>query len=479
MHRISPRILLTAVLFVLWTIRPLIARDLPVPQTTLAGAWEGILTAGQTSLRAVFHFTEREGGGYQATFDSPDQGAFGIPTDTVIVQGNTIQVLLKAIAGRYIGTREAGADSIAGAWNQGGQSFPLVLRPRIQPPEPPKRPQEPKPPFPYREEEVSFANPKAGILLAGTFTVPSGKGPFPAVVLISGSGPQDRDETVFGHRPFLVLSDDLTRRGFAVLRYDDRGVGQSSGIFDKATSRDFADDAAAAVDFLKTRKEVRKKKIGLIGHSEGGLIATMLAAESKDIALVVLMAGPGVPGDELLHRQSALIALAAGATGEEVRKEETRRRALFEVLKSVQDSAAVEERMRAILAAEMDSALIQDSQAAEATINRPVRMMNTLWFKYFLTYDPRPDLKKVRCPVLALVGEKDLQVCPRQNLPEIEAALRAGRNRDFTVRELPGLNHLFQTSETGVPADYGKIEETISPAALRLIGDWMEQKSRR
>ncbi len=443
----------------------------------LASAWQGTLTVGSTSLRMVFHFTDQPQGGYKATFDSPDQGAFGIPTDTVIVQ-DTIQVLMKAIAGGFKGTRVAGADSIVGTWGQGGREFPLVLRLSRVEPEKPKRPQEPKAPYPYKEEEVTFTNTNAGVTLAGTLTTPLQGGPFAAAVLISGSGPQDRDEPVFGHKPFLVLADYLTRAGIAVLRYDDRGVGKSTGNFGSGTTRDFADDAKAAVAFLKTRKDVRAKNIGIIGHSEGGVIAPLIASESKDVSFIVMMAGTGVPGEEIIQKQTELITGAMGASKEDIRKSTELQKKLFAVVKAEKDSATADALLRPLVLASLDSATSSNPQTVEAAVNGQTRRINTPWFRYFLTYDPRPALKKVRCPVLAIGGEKDLQVWPKQNLPEIESALRFGKNKFFTVKELPGLNHIFQTASTGVPTEYAKIEETISPTALKVIGDWILEKSR-
>jgi len=472
------KVLLTIVLIHCATVYTKAQANQSIQERALAGAWQGTLAVGGASLRIVFHFVAAPQGGYKATFDSPDQGAFGISTDTVIVQDTTIRVLIKAIAGEFKGTRSANADSISGTWSQGGVQLPLVVRSTSSVQEAPKRPQEPKKPYPYIELEVTFHNLKAGVTLAGTLTFPSQGGPFPAVILITGSGPQDRDESVFGHKPFLVFSDYLTRRGIAVLRYDDRGTGKSTGSFKSGTSRDFADDAGAAVAFLKTRKEVRSGKIGIVGHSEGGIIAPLLAAESKDVAFIVMMAGTGVPGDEIIYKQAVLIALAAGATEEQVKQQQSQRKKFFAVLKSGKDTTATAAELRRLMKAEMDSTMQSNPQAAEAAIDAQIGQLNSLWFRHFLIYDPRPALMKVRCPVLAINGEKDLQVSPKQNLPEIEAALRAGKNKDFTVQEIPGLNHLFQTASTGAPSEYGKIEETISPTALKMIADWILERSR-
>jgi len=449
-----------------------------IQEKNFTGTWQGTLSVGNISLRLVFHFTAKPQGGYKATLDSPDQGAFGIPTDTVIVQDSKIQVVMKAIAGAFKGTRPVGSDSIVGTWSQAGRDFPLVLKWSEKESEKPKRPQEPKKPYPYKEEEVTFANAKAGILLAGTLTTPHQGGPFPAMVLISGSGPQDRDETVFGHKPFLVLADYLTRAGIAVLRYDDRGVGKSTGNFDSATTRDFAEDVKAGITFLKTRKDIRANCIGLIGHSEGAIIAPLVASESKDVALIVLLAGTGVPGEELISRQAELILSSMGVSQEDIKKNLELQRKIFAVVKSEKDTAVAGELLKSLVKASLDSATLSSAEATESAVQAQIKQINTPWFRYFLTYDPRPTLRKVRCPVLAIGGEKDLQVDPKQNLPEIESALRQGGNKDFTVKELPGLNHLFQTASTGAPIEYGKIEETLSPIALKLIADWILEKVR-
>lgn len=448
------------------------------PERLLTGSWQGTLSVPGGSLRVVFNFKERAEGGYSATLDSPDQGAFGIAADSVLVKDTLIHVSIQSIAGVFNGSHFAAADSITGIWSQGGMQFPLVLKYSGKETERPKRPQEPKKPYPYKDEEVSFSNPEAGITLAGTLTVPPSNRPFPAVVLITGSGPQDRDEALLGHKPFLVLSDYLTRQGIAVLRYDDRGIGKSTGKFGGATSVDFASDARAAVAYLKSRKEVQAEKIGLIGHSEGGIIAPMVAAESNDVAFVVMMAGTGVPGDQLILKQAVLIAEGMGKSEKEVQQQQELNRKIYDLVESGKDSATVAAELRTLLLSVADSTARKDTQLTNATINAQIAQVTSPWFRYFLTYDPRPALKKVRCPVLAINGEKDLQVPPKQNLPEIEAALRDGGNKDFTVRELPGLNHLFQAATKGTPDEYAKIEETISSSALKLMGDWILEKCR-
>jgi hypothetical protein len=326
-----------------------------------------------------------------------------------------------------------------------------------------RRPQNPKQPYPYREEEVQFENKAAGISLAATFTIPQGRGPFPAVFLITGSGPQDRDEAILGHRPFLVLADYLTRKGIAVLRADDRGFGKSSGNFATATTADFATDAEAAVAYLKTRSEVNPRQIGLVGHSEGGIIAPMVAARNPDVAFIVMMAGSGVPGDEILVSQTLLLTEVSGKSHEEAEKNAADEREILALVKQEKDSAILEKEVREKLAGKIP----------EAQLGIQLKAVSSPWFRYFIDYDPAVALRKVTCPVLAINGEKDLQIPPKQNLPVIRRALEAGGNKNFEVDELPGLNHLFQTAKTGAIGEYAEIEETISPAALEKIASWI------
>jgi pimeloyl-ACP methyl ester carboxylesterase len=380
---------------------------------------------------------------------------------------------MKQLAVVFDGTLNKEGTEIKGDFKQGPASFPLTLK-RSTTPIVMRRPQEPKKPYPYDEEEVSYENKRDGVKLAGTLTLPRGKAPFPAVLLITGSGPQDRNESLLGHKPFLVLADHLTRAGVAVLRVDDRGVGGSTGSINRSTSENFAADALAGVEFLKSRKELDPKQIGLIGHSEGGLIAPMAAAQSADVAFIVLMAGTGLTGEEILYLQAALIAKAGGATDAAVAQNRAVQEAMFKVLKEEKDNAAAEKRMLDDFAKRREAASeAEKKDFNEQAFQAQVRQVATPWFRYFLTFDPRPALRKVKCPVLAVNGEKDLQVPPDENLKEIEAALKAAGNRDVTIAKLSGLNHLFQTCKTGAPSEYAQIEETTSPVALKTISDWI------
>ncbi len=456
----------------------------PSPNTAaqaqgLEGIWQGTLDTGGAKLRLVVHVVKQPDGSFAATLDSPDQGAAGIPLDSVTLTGAAVRFELKAAGGVFEGTINKEATAIDGRWSQGPGSFPLVLNRVEKAPSAPSRPQTPKGPFPYDAEEVSYENKSAGVRLAGTLTLPRAKGPHPAVLLISGSGQQDRDETINGHKPFHVLADYLTRRGVAVLRVDDRGVGGSSAgpSLEKATSEDFAGDVSAGVAYLKSRKDIDPKQIGLVGHSEGGMIAPMVASRSADVAFIVLMAGPGVNAEEAFAAQVSALARANGAGDEAVAWRLKLLREIFNVMKEERDDAAALQKAherRAKLLAELSADERKRSGLADDEMEGIVRIMLTPWFRFFTAYDPRATLKKVRVPVLAVTGERDLQVVPaKQHLAAIAEALKGGGNKDYTVKELPKLNHLFQTSETGSPAEYGRLEETISPAALELIGDWI------
>jgi pimeloyl-ACP methyl ester carboxylesterase len=283
------------------------------------------------------------------------------------------------------------------------------------------------------------------------------------VLLISGSGPNDRDETVFGHKPFLVLSDYLTRRGIVVLRADKRGIGKSTGDLAKATTADFASDAEAGAAYLRSRPEADPRRIGLIGHSEGGTIAPMVAAGDPDVRFIVLMAGPGVPGDQLIVEQKRLIEEAMGVTKEQAAQDAVRQRELYTLVETEKDDAVLEKELRAK----------QAGQVPEAMMDASIQQLMSPWWRYTLTYDPATALRKVTCPVLVLIGEKDLQVPPALDLPAIKKALEEGGNKHFEIDELPGLNHLFQTAKTGSPTEYAVSEETISPPVLDKIASWI------
>ena len=363
---------------------------------------------------------------------------------------------------------------IEGTFTQGA-SLPLTFK-RVEKIDALNRPQTPKPPFFYESLDVSYENKAGGVTLAGTLTLPRGAGPFPAAVMITGSGPQDRDETILGHKPFLVIADYLTRRGIAVLRVDDRGVGGSAGDSVRATIGDMAGDVLAGVEFLKGRKDIDVKHIGLIGHSEGGLIAPLAASRSSDVAFVVMLAGPGVPLEQVLYKQGELIRRAAGANDGAVALGRSIQEMMIGVLKSEPDEKRATEKIRAGWAkikAAAPEAEREQLNAADATLAAQIAQFNAPEFRSMLSYDPAETLRKLKIPVLALNGSRDLQVPPQQNLPPIVAALSEGGDPDFAAVELPGLNHLFQKCKLCTVAEYATIPETFSPAALEVLGEWL------
>lgn len=456
--------------------------DLPTAESAgrspTEGIWQGALKISGLELRVLFRIKKNPEGALSATLDSPDQGIKGIPVDEVELSGRNLSLNVKLLQAVFKGRLDQEGVSIDGLWKQSGVSLPLVLK-RIEKAPVVRRPQNPKRPFPYDEQKVVVDNTAARIRLAGTLTLPRTAGPRPAVLLISGSGPQDRDQTMLGHRPFLVLADYLTRRGVAVLRVDDREVGSSTGKFSEATTMDFVGDALAGVEYLKSHSRINSKQIGLIGHSEGGLVAALAAARSPEVAFIVMMAGPGLTAEEIALSQNAMTLKATGAPERVVALlKETVRRDLA-VVKQESNSVTAEKRLRENLAwQQREKAKLSRSEqewldSLGDTSEAEITMLLSPWFREVLTLDPRTVLRKIECPVLAMVGELDQQLAPEPNLRAIEEALQAGGNRGYEVRNLPGLNHLFQTATTGALSEYTKIEETISPVALEMIAEWI------
>lgn len=440
------------------------------------GIWQGKLQIQTTELTIIFHIN-KEKDEYLVTLDSPDQGVRGIPASEVKIEGDNFRFDVESIMGHYIGNFDNENNQLNGTWNQMTLSLPLILS-KTDVIKKPKRPQTPQPPFPYKEEEVSYENNDSEIILAGTLTIPEGTSPFPAVILITGSGQQDRDETIFEHKPFFVISDYLTRRGVAVLRVDDRGVGGSTGDFSKSTTEDFASDVLAGINYLISREEIDKNKIGLIGHSEGGIISILAAEQSEDISFIVMLAGPVLTGEEILLLQTELISVASGIPPNIIEKVKTLNKQLYSDIKNSGDMVVAERRIRESIIRFRDD-LTEDEKNipmfSEEYLTSQIKILLSPWFRFFLTYDPRPALENISVPILALFGEKDLQVPPKENIAELEKIFQADPVRKYKIVELEGLNHLFQKSKTGSPNEYGLIEETFSPAALKIIGDWIEE----
>jgi len=432
------------------------------------GFWSGKLDISATKLEVIFETWSDESGKPVAVMDVPMQGAKDIQCHVIKAESDSLIINVPGIRGSFNGAF-INDTTLQGEWKQSGMTFPLTLtKTRIVAEI--KRPQTPQKPFPYNAEEVVYENKEAGIRLAGTLTFPQEGEKFPAVILITGSGPQDRDETLYEHKPFLVIADFLTRNGFAVLRVDDRGVGGSGGKTSDATSEDFAGDVLAGIEFLKTRKEINPAKIGLVGHSEGGLIAPMVATKSTDVTFIVLLAGPGMIGEQILYEQGKLINKAAGLTDEQAQQNQKMQEAIFNIIKTETDSTKRMDRLQRTMT-NGQYFMLNDEQ--KAAVDNQVKTVDNKWFNFFLQYDPYPALVKLKCPVLALNGEKDLQVPAKPNLAAIEKALTEGGNKNFKTVEIKGLNHLFQACETGAIAEYAQIEETISPTVLEILRDWI------
>lgn len=438
----------------------------------LEGIWVGSLRIPNAAeLRMGITISNNVDGTLSAALRIIDQNTGDIPCDVVKYEKDNILFKINHLGIEIEGTTDLENDTIESEFRQRGGKFLLHLK-RVDKMPVLNRPQEPKRPFPYNEEEVEYENKKVGIKLAATLTFPKSDSPLPAVILITGSGQQDRNEEGFGHKPFLVLADYLTRQGIAVLRADDRGIGGSTGNFDQSTSGDFTDDAIAGVEYLKSRKEINPKQIGLIGHSEGGMIAQIAAYRSSDVAFIVMMAGPGIGFDEMVIFQVLEQLRLEGTSEEDIALQRLWRRSLYSLFKQNLDSTAIANKMR-----ELHTGLSEEDQKRlnwpKGRLEFEIKRSLSPWWHFALAHDPSATLMRVKCPVLAINGDKDKQNPSKRNLPAIEMALKSGGNKNFLVKELPGLNHLFQTAETGSEYEYGRIEETISPDALNLIASWI------
>jgi len=476
-----------------WTQR---GQELPLTFRKVAGQavppaadeiWAGTLDAVIQKLPLRFRVGKGTDGKEDVRMDSLGQKAGGFRAVRTVA-GDAWTIKVAAVKGEFAG--KLGPDGkLTGSWKQGGATLPLVLdkvtvATAAATISEKRRPQTPKPPFPYDTREAAFRNINDGVELAGTLTLPRGPGPWPAVVLVSGSGQQDRDETLMDHKPFLVLADALSRVGIAVLRYDDRGVGGSTGDPTKGTSVDFARDAEAGIDWLQKQPGIDPARIGIVGHSEGGLIAALLAERRTDLAGIVMLAGTGVDGGRILVSQGELVLKSEGlGDADQIRRSRIMQEAMIDAVRGSDEStdpaalaAKAGTRIRSDLADEIEKADDAAKAQLDAAVADGLRRLSAPWFRFFIGHDPATALAKVTCPVLAVIGEKDVQVDPGLNLPAIRQALAAGGNADATVEELPGLNHLFQTCTTGAVSEYDRIEETFAPVALGTVRDWLVKR---
>jgi uncharacterized protein len=429
--------------------------------------WSGQLDVGNNHiLTLVFKFWI-ENDTVKASMDSPNQGAMGIKADSVRIKDKSVFLSINKLKIIFTGSFNETDSSINGTFSQGNFNKEMTLKAFKL-----NRPQEPKKPYPYKEIAVKINN--ADVTLAGTITMPEGTGPFPAVVLISGSGPEDRNEELFNHKPFLIIADYLTRNGFAVLRSDDRGTAQSTGNYKTATMNDFASDAYTAFSFLKSFPGVNPAKVGLIGHSEGGMIVPLLASQHPEIAFIVMMAGPGVRGDQLLLLQAELIYRQSKVPEDAILFDKETKQKAFAVIIAEKDTAKIRAKIRKIYL-NADEEKMQKLGINKSQIELIVKQFTSNELMSIIRYDPCPELKKVKCPVLAINGDKDLQVPSKQNLKAIQTCLTEGGNTNVTIKELYYLNHMFQSATTGAISEYYEIEETVSPIALETMGDWLKE----
>jgi len=440
----------------------------------ISGSWTGIINVQGSKLPLIFHFTKVDQG-YTATMDSPNQGAKVIALNDVSFTNNTLSLAFSAAAIKYTG-KWTNENEIVGTFEQGTFSTPLSLTKGVVET---KRSQEPAEPYPYYTENVQFFNKKENFSLAGTLSLPKKEGKFPAVILISGSGQQNRNSEILGHKSFLIISDYLTRNGIAVLRYDDRGVGESKGDPSLSTSADFAEDARAAIEYLRTRKEIKTKKIGIIGHSEGGMIAPMIAANDKNIAFLVLLAGPGVSGDALLIEQNYEIGKLAGMSEESLESSKLTNQTIYDILKLNEDLASVKTKLTAYFQSNVEKipeAERPSKEEIDKTLKDEVNGIATPWLRYFISYNPKENLQKVKSPVLVLNGEKDIQVPAKSNTAGISEALKSGGNNKVTLQIFPNHNHLFQHCTTCKVEEYSLLDETFSPEVLKTMSDWIQKQ---
>lgn len=427
--------------------------------------WQGKLQVSPTmNLTLILHITDKVEE-LSATLDSPDQGAFGIPASKVSASMQQITIDFAAIGATYTATLKE--QQLSGTFTQGGRPLPLTLTQlsQVQVAEQAKakqRPQEPHPPYPYIEEQVTYPHYDGTFEFAGSLTKPKGKGPFAAAILITGSGPQDRDESIAGHKPFKVLADYLSREGYAVLRTDDRGTGNSDGSFDGSTINVFASDVQAAFEYLQSRKDIDHNKIGLIGHSEGGVTGPLFAAQQPKVAFVIMLAGLGVPGYQLWATQQRDIGLASGMEDGEL---------IYQLhLKAAKLSA------QGANFAQIKALFADLPGANEQLVKTVSTMLSSDWGHSFTAYDPKPILSQLNMPILAINGDLDLQVAGEDNLDGIKQIMANTANQDVTVLLLPKLNHLLQQATTGHPSEYGQISETINPVVLKNIGSWLHKR---
>ena len=452
------------------------------------GDWFAVLDAMGTKMPMKLELSQDDGAWYGAMLD-PTKSGRRIEMSRVAFNGQKLDFEVELLGITYNGVKDG--NELRGIFNQANVDFDLVFtrhRPEGYPvDEGPmtirNRMQDPTD-FPYSRTVVNFPGGVEGVVMAGELTVPESGAPKALLVLVSGSGPQDRNcylGSQINHSPFLVLSDYLTRLGYGVLRYDDRGVGESTGNFANATSADLASDAAAAIRYLRGVPGMEKMAIGIAGHSEGGIIAPMVAAEDDQLDFVILLAGPGMPIDSLMLEQRRQVAKSMGMPEYAIKRDEPALRAGYTFIK--ENTLLDQDQFVEGLYSVFEEQLVNLPEALRKSIVDPrafnaqyVKPLSSPWMRYFIAFNPQDYLQKLTIPILAINGTSDVQVPAMDNLNAISKAMAISGNRDATVLPLLGLNHLFQPSETGALSEYGTIKTTFDPAALKVVGDWLEER---
>jgi pimeloyl-ACP methyl ester carboxylesterase len=446
--------------------------------------WSGILNAGGQKIELRLHLIQNADKSYTSNWDVPAQKAKGITSSKTTVENGQLSIEVKMIGASYSGTINAAGDKIEGTWGQSGMIFPLNMEPLKEDAAVAviMKPQTPKPPFAYTSQDLVYHGENTNLDYGATITYPNDNKKHSLVILITGSGKQDRDETIFDHKPFAVIADYLTKKGFAVLRVDDRGAGKSTGDFSKSTSADFALDVEEHIRYAKSLSMVDTNKIGLLGHSEGGLIAPMVAARNKSVAFIVLMAGPGIQIVDLMGIQNELVLKSVGVSQDAINAYIPLYKKLMKTIIATDKKEEAIVKSKEIVRdwyASTDKALVKkttninDEAATEKFANAMAENFSTNWWKYFGAYDPQPTIQKVKCPVLAINGSADIQVPADASIHGIEAALKRGGNKQFTTKQFEGLNHLFQKCVKCNVPEYGELATTIEPEVLDFIGSWL------
>lgn len=447
--------------------------------------WVGLINASGQRVEIRLNLDLDSASNYTSSWDIPAQKTFGLPSTKTEWDGNLLYIEIKRLAISFTGRLTADGLKIQGIWGQSGGKFPLNLEPFVEGKVWPiiVKPQTPQGPYPYSSEDFVYQGQKTKLKYGATLTFPKDSLKHPLLILITGSGAQNRDETLFDHKPFAVMADYFTKNGYVVMRVDDRGVGKSNGVFLASTSADFALDVEEHLNYAKKLAQVDSTKMGLVGHSEGGLIAQMVSSRNKDVAFVVMLAAPGVDIPDLMVSQNELILNSGGLSKETIQAYLPLYRSIIQTIKEAPSkSEAVDQTTRLVKdwVAKTDSDIVKNTTniSSESDIkvfvNSFVETLSSKWWKYFLSYRPAPFLEKISVPVLAINGSNDIQVLAALNLTGIKEALTAGNNKYFTIKSFKGLNHMFQKCKACNLAEYGELDTTIEPEVLSFINTWLE-----